>query len=69
MQLYDLFFHFNPYQNKWYAVPRTHIHDYFNGNFRESIQSDPDILNLIERVQIPAQDSSTGIQAELEFTT
>lgn len=50
MELYDYFFHFNPYRQLWSAVPRNSMMDYVNGIPNEQVLTSSKIETLIEIV-------------------
>ncbi len=47
--IYDFIFWNNPYENIWYAIPRTEQLDFFNGNRNKSkYYKSKEISTLIE---------------------
>lgn len=55
--VYDYFFHFNPYQNLWVAFRRDDLHGYGTGKCKTCIKS-TSIKTLIEIINKTKGDTS-----------
>lgn len=49
--IYNYMFHYNPYEELWYAIPRDKYLDYWNGERQNGILFALSIDNLIEIIK------------------